>query len=344
MKLGLDIGYSGSRIALPIDKILLAETLGFDSIWSAEAYGSDAITPLAYIGALTQRIRLGTGIAQLAARTPTNLAMSAQTLDALAGEGRVIVGLGVSNPQVVEGWYGQPWGKPADRIRDYVEIMRKVWRREGPLVHQGAEISIPYDGPDATGLGKPLKSILHGNPRIPVLLGTNTPGNLRLTGEIADGVVTMHVTPQTLPTKLKYLKEGIDKRTDGKTIKDFEIVSNLRVVITNDVKAAMADARAFTALYVGGMGSKAQNFHKQAMIERGFAEAADRIQELYLAGRKQEAEAAVPDEYLDQAALYGPPSRIRERFPVWADAGFTILRLTNMDEESLKLVANIIAG
>jgi F420-dependent oxidoreductase-like protein len=327
-----------------MDKILLAERLGFDSIWSAEAYGSDAITPLAYIGALTHKIRLGTGIAQLAARTPTNLAMTAQTLDALAGEGRMIVGLGVSNPQVVEGWYGQPWGKPAARIRDYVEIMRKVWRRDAPLTHDGTEITIPYNGPDATNLGKPLKSILHGNPRIPILLGTNTPGNLRLTGEIADGIITMHVTPQTLPAKLEYLNEGLARRTDGKDLKDFEIVSNLRVVITNDVKAAMSNARAFTALYVGGMGSKEQNFHKQAMIERGFAEAADRIQELYLAGRKDEAEAAVPDEYLDQSALYGPPARIRERFPVWADAGFTVLRLTNMDEEALKLVADIVAG
>jgi F420-dependent oxidoreductase-like protein len=344
MKLGLDIGYSGAQLALPMDQILLAEELGFDSVWSAEAYGSDAISPLVYIGALTKRIRLGTGIAQLAARTPTSLAMTAQTADALVGEDRMIIGLGVSNPQVVEGWYGQPWGKPVERIRDYVAIMRKVWAREAPLVHDGAEIRIPYDGPGATGRAKPLKSILHGNPNIPVMLGANTPGNLRLTGEITDGLVAMHTTPHNLPGKIRHLEEGLAKRSDGKTRKDFEIVSNVRVVIMDDVRAAMADARKFTALYVGGMGSKEQNFHKQAMVDRGFAAEADRIQELYLAGRKQEAEAAVPDDYLDDAALYGPPARIKERFPAWGDAGFTILRLTNTSEEAMRLMADIVAG
>lgn len=343
MKLGLDIGYSGAKMALPMEKILLAEKLGFDSIWSAEAYGSDAITPLVYIGALTRKLRLGTGIAQLAARTPTNLAMTAQTADALVGEGRMIIGLGVSNPQVVEGWYGQPWGKPTERIRDYVSIMRKVWRREAPLTHDGAEIRIPYDGPDATGLAKPLKSILHGNPNIPVMLGANTPGNLRLTGEITDGLVAMHTTPHNLPGKIRQIEEGLAKRTDGKTLKDFEIIATLGVVIADDVRSAMAETRKITALYVGGMGSKEQNFHNQAMVDRGFAAEAQRIQELYLAGRKEEAEAAVPEDYLDEGALYGPPARIKERFPAWRDAGFTVLRLTNADEAAMELMARIAA-
>lgn len=342
MKLGLDLGYSGATMALPMDRILLAERLGFDSVWSAEAYGSDAITPLAYVGALTRRIRLATGIAQLAARTPANLAMSAQTIDALVGEGRMIVGLGVSNPQVVEGWYGQPWGKPAARIRDYVAIMRKIWRREGVLTHDGAEIRLPYDGADATGRAKPLKSILHGNPNIPVMLGANTPGNMRLAGEITDGLVAMHTTPENLRDKIGYLEEGLARREDGRTLRDFEIAGNVRVLIADDVRAAMAEARRFTALYVGGMGSKEQNFHNQAMVDRGYGEAAARIQELYLAGRKAEAEAAVPEEYLDDSALYGPPARIRERFPRWGDAGFTILRLTNTSEAAMKLVADIV--
>ncbi|MBV1691264.1 LLM class F420-dependent oxidoreductase [Novosphingobium sp. G106] len=341
MKLGLDIGYSGAKMALPMEKILLAEKLGFDSIWSAEAYGSDAITPLVYIGALTKKLRLATGIAQLAARTPTNLAMTAQTADALVGEGRMVIGLGVSNPQVVEGWYGQPWGKPAERIRDYVAIMRKVWRREEPLRHGGAEIRIPYDGPGATGRAKPLKSILHGDPNIPVMLGANTPGNLRLTGEITDGLVAMHTTPHNLPGKIKYIEEGLAKRADGKTLKDFEIVANVGVIVTDDIKGAMAEARKVTALYVGGMGSRDQNFHNQAMVGRDFGAEAERIQELYLAGRKEEAEAAVPEDYLDQGALYGPPARIRERFPAWRDAGFTVLRLTNVDETAMKLMAQI---
>ena len=342
MKLGLDIGYSGARMDLPMANILLAEELGFDSIWSAEAYGSDAITPLVYIGAQTKRLRLATGIAQIAARTPANLAMTAQTADALLGEGRMVIGLGVSNPQVVEGWYGQPWGKPAARIRDYVAIMRKVWAREAPLTHDGAEISIPYDGPGATGRGKPLKSILHGNPDIPIMLGANTPGNLRLAGEITEGLVAMHTTPNNLRRKIRYLEEGLARRSDGRRLADFEIAGNVRVVIADDVKAAMAAARRFTALYVGGMGSKEQNFHNQAMVDSGYGAEAERIQELYLAGRKDEAEAAVPDEYLDDGALYGPPARIRQRFAAWGDAGFTILRLSYPDAAAMKLVADIV--
>jgi F420-dependent oxidoreductase-like protein len=341
MKLGLELGYSGAKLALPMDKILLAEKLGYDSLWTAEAYGSDAITPLAYLAGLTKNIRLATGIAQLAARTPANLAMAAQTLDALAGEGRMIVGLGVSGPQIVEGWYGQPWGKPADRLADYVAIMKKIWRREGPVTHDGKEIQLPYREPGATGLGKPLKSILHGNPNIPVMLGTSTKGNIRLTGEIADGWVTMHIVPETLPAKLETLAEGLAKRTDGRTLKGFEIVANLQVTIAGDVKVAMAEARAATALYVGGMGAKEQNYHKTAMIERGFADAAERIQELFLAGRKQEAEAAVPEEYLDQNALYGPPARIKQRFATWRDSGFTLLRLSSVTPEAMQLMAKI---
>jgi F420-dependent oxidoreductase-like protein len=342
VKLALDIGYSGARMALPMEKILLAEKLGFDSLWTAEAYGSDAITPLAYVGALTRKLRLATGIAQLAARTPANLAMTAQTLDALAGEGRMIVGLGVSGPQIVEGWYGQPWGNPADRIRDYVAIMKKIWRREAPVTHDGPEIQLPYTGPGSTGLGKPLKSILHGNPNIPVMLGTSTPGNIRLTGEIADGWLSMHVTPEMLPAKLKTLGEGLAKRADGKTLKDLEIVANLGVVIAEDVRAAMLNDRKMIALYVGGMGAKEQNFHKKAMVERGFAAEAERIQELFLAGRKQEAEEAVPDEYLDQGALYGPPTRIKARFGAWRDAGFTTLRIYAR-KEALELLAKLAA-
>jgi F420-dependent oxidoreductase-like protein len=341
MKLGLDTQYSGARMALPMEKIRLAEELGFDSVWAAEAYGSDAFTPLAYIAGQTKKIRLGTGIAQLAARTPANCAMIAQTLDALAGEGRAIVGLGVSGPQIVEGWYGQPWGDPAARIRDYVTIMKKIWRRDGPVAYQGAEISLPYTGPGSSGLGKPLKSILHGNPNIPVVLGTSTPGNTRLTGEIADGWLSMHVTPETAPKRLKSLSEGIAKRTDGKTLKDFEIITNVNLTITDDVKGALDKARPMIALYVGGMGAQGKNYHKDAMVERGFAAEADRIQELFLAGRKAEAEAAVPDEYLDQGALIGPPPRIRERFIRWRDAGFTLLRFSDPTPEAMETIARI---
>lgn len=341
MKLGLELGYSGARMALPMEMILKAEEAGFDSVWTAEAYGSDAFSPLAFIAARTSRLRLGTGIAQLSARTPANCAMTAQTIDAMAGEGRMIVGLGVSGPQIVEGWYGQPWGRPATRIRDYVAIMRKIWRREAPVTHDGKEISLPYTGPGATGLGKPLKSILHGNPAIPVMLGTSTPLSIRMTGEIADGWLSMHVIPNGLSPKLKLLEEGLARRTDGKTLRDLELVANVQLMVTDNVQAALDAVKPHIALYVGGMGAQEKNFHKDAMVERGFADAANRIQELFLAGRKDEAAAAVPDEYLDEAALIGPQARIAERFTRWRDSAFTLLRLTCRDSEAVETIAAI---
>lgn len=341
MKLGVDIGYSGARMALPMENILLAESLGFDSVWTAESYGSDVFSPLAFIAARTSRIRLCTGIAQIAARTPANCAMTAQTIDALAGDGRMVVGLGVSGPQIVEGWYGQPWGKPSARIRDYVAILRKIWRRDGPVSHEGTEITLPYVGEGATGLGKPLKSILHGNPNIPVMLGTSTPGNIRLTGEIADGWLSMHVTPRLAAPKLQLLEEGVARRTDGKTLTDLEIVTNAQVVLTDDVRAAFDAAKPNIALYVGGMGAQQKNFHKDAMVERGFAADAERIQELYLAGHKQEATAAVPDDYIDEGAMIGPEARIADRFAAWRDAGFTLLRMSNPSPESMEAIARI---
>jgi F420-dependent oxidoreductase-like protein len=344
MKLGLDVGYSGARYALPMERILLAEKLGFDSVWAAEAYGTDAFTPLAFIAARTSRIRLGTGIAQLAARTPANCAMVAQTLDALAGQGRAIVGLGVSGPQIVEGWYGQPWGNPMERVRDYVAILRKIWRRAGLVTHDGKEIRLPYDGPDATGLGKPLKSILHGNPDIPIFLGATTPAAVRQTGEIADGWLSMHVTPSNLPRRLELLSEGLARRADGRRLEDLEVIGHVRVDVTDDVKAAIDAAKPIIALYVGGMGAKEKNFHKDAMVDRGFAAEADRIQELFLAGHKAEAEAAVPDAFIEDGSLIGPPERIAEHFVRWRDAGFTLLRMGDPSPEAMAAIAKVAAA
>ena len=339
MKLGLSIGYSGAEMRLPIERVQLAEKLGYDSVWTAEAYGSDAITPLAYIGALTKRIRLGTGIIQLAARTPAATAMEVQTVDALAGRGRFIAGLGVSGPQIVEGWYGQPWGKPNRRIRDYVTIMRKIFDRQEPVSHAGKEISLPYTGEGAMGIGKPLKSILHTNPQLPIWLGTGTEANVKLTAEIADGWLPLGFVPGSMSTYRPWLEEGF--RRAGKSGNGFEIQSGTTVIITNDLRDAFRQMKPRIALYVGGMGHRDKNFHNDMMVRRGYGDVAKAIQELYLAGRKAEAMEVIPDEYCDEGSLVGPPARIRERYKAWADSGLTGLTVSTQQDEAMELMAEI---
>jgi F420-dependent oxidoreductase-like protein len=339
MKLGLSIGYSGGQLKVPVELVQRAERLGYDSVWTAEAYGSDAITPLAYLAAKTERIKLGTAIMQLAARTPANAAMSAATVDALAGGGRFIAGIGVSGPQIVEGWYGQPWGKPYWRIKDYVEIMRKIFRREGPVTHDGKEISLPYTGPGAMGVGKPLKSILHMNPDIPIYLGTGNEATVKLTAEIADGWLPLGFVPGALPEYRPWLEEGF-KRTGGKrSFKNFEIQASVHVEVNDDVRAALDKLKPEVALYVGGMGHKDKNFHKEMMIRRGYQDAADRIQELFLAHRKEEAAAAVPDEWVDRKSLVGPPARIKQRYKDWEESGATSLTVRSADPAAIKVMA-----
>jgi F420-dependent oxidoreductase-like protein len=341
MKLGLSIGYSGADMALPMERILLAERLGYDSVWTAEAYGSDAISPLAYIAALTKRIRLGTGIVQLAARTPAATAMAAQTVDALAGRGRFILGIGVSGPQIVEGWYGQPWGKPYYRIKDYVTIIRKINEREEPVTHQGREISLPYTGEGAMGIGKPLKSILHTNPKLPIWLGTGTEANVKLTGEIADGWLPLGFVPGSMKFLGPWLEEGFKRAGNGKSLKDLEIQPSTTVIITKDLREAFRQMKPRIALYVGGMGHRDKNFHNDMMVRRGYEDAAKTIQELYLAGRKAEAIEAVPDEFCDEGALVGPAERIRERFKAWADSGATGLTISTAQDEAIELMAEV---
>ena len=231
MKLGLSIGYSKATMDLPVALVQRAEALGYDSVWSAEAYGSDAVTPLAFLAAVTKKIRLGTGIMQLAARTPANAAMCAGTIDALAGGGRFIAGLGVSGPQIVEGWYGQPWGRPYYRLKDYVAIMRKIFRREEPVTHDGREISLPYTGEGASGVGKPLKSILHMNPDIPIYLATGSESTVKLTAEIADGWLPMGFVPGCMAEYGPWLEEGFRRAGNGKSLKDFEIQATIHVEI-----------------------------------------------------------------------------------------------------------------
>ncbi len=345
MKLGLSLGYSGANMTLPVDTVRRAEQLGYDSVWTAEAYGSDAYSPLAYLAAVTDRIRLGTGVIQLAARTPANAAMTAATIDALAGGDRVIVGVGVSGPQIVEGWYGQPWGRPNPRIRDYVAIMRKIFAREEPVTHDGKEIALPYTGPGSAGLAKPLRSILHMNPNIPIWLGTGTEANVKMTAEVADGWLPLGLTPFNADLFTPWIEEGFRrheaKTGQAKSWSDFEVQASVNVELTTDIRDAFRKMKPNVALYVGGMGHRTLNFHKMSMIRRGYGEAAERIQELYLAGRKAEAIEEVPEEFLDEQALIGPPARVRERYQAWADSYISGLTVRADQEDAIELMAEL---
>ena len=338
MKLGLSIGYSRAHLDIPVELVQRAEQLGYDSVWTAEAYGSDAVTPLAFLAAKTSRIKLGTGIMQLAARTPANAAMSAATVDAMAGGGRFIAGLGVSGPQIVEGWYGQPWGRPYYRMKDYVAIMRKIFAREAPVTHEGKEISLPYTGPGSAGLAKPLKSILHMN-QIPIYLATGSETTVRLTAEIADGWLPMGFVPGAMEEYRPWLEEGFRRAGNGKGFHNFEIQASVHVEVESDVKAALQRLKPEVALYVGGMGHKTKNFHKDMMIRRGFKDAAERIQELYLAHRKEEAIAAVPDEWVDLKSLVGPAARIKQRYRAWEDSGADSISVRSRQPEAIEVMA-----
>ena len=368
MKLGLAIDYSQPQISIPYEKIALAERLGYDSVWSAEAYGSDALTPLGFIGSRTQHLRLGTGLIQLAARTPVATAMAAATLDQLSGGNRVIIGLGVSGPQIVEGWYGRPWGKPVDQLRDYVSIMRKVFKREGPVTHEGKAISLPYTGEGSIGQGKPLKCILHPNPDIPIWLGCGGPASTRLMAELCDGWLPMGLTPENWESTYRPLvEEGLAKANaprvraneDGnsetdmsrakasggkaatKTLTDLEIQGGCHVEVTEDVEAAWARRKPAIGFLVGGYGSRTHNFHKETMIRRGYGEAAEKVQELFLGGKRDEAFAAIPDAYIDEMGLYGTEERIRERFGRFHGGPFTGLTVHTDDLEIVEMMADV---
>ncbi len=338
MKLGLSIGYSRAHLDIPVKLVQRAEELGYDSVWTAEAYGSDAVTPLAFLAAKTSRIKLGTGIMQLAARTPANAAMSAATVDAMAGGGRFIAGLGVSGPQIVEGWYGQPWGRPYYRMKDYVAIMRKIFAREEPVTHDGKEISLPYTGEGSAGLAKPLKSILHMN-QIPIYLATGSETTVKLTAEIADGWLPMGFVPGAMDEYRPWLEEGFRRAGNGKGFHNFTIQASVHVEIDSDVKAALQRLKPEVALYVGGMGHKTKNFHNDIMVRRGFGDAARRIQELYLAKRKDEAIAAVPDEWVDLKSLVGPAARIKQRYRAWEDSGADSISVRSRQPEAIEVMA-----
>jgi F420-dependent oxidoreductase-like protein len=319
VRLGLGVGYWGSGPpAGAQEQILEAERLGFDAVWSAEAYGSDALTPLAWWGARTSTIDLGTSICQISARTPATMAMAAMTLDHLSG-GRFRLGLGASGPQVVEGWYGQPYPRPLARTREYVEIIRAIIAREKPVEYAGEHYTMPYPG--GTGLGKPLKSTIHPlRTDIPIYLGAEGPKNIALTAEIADGWLPLFFTPREDRFYREALAEGFARPGARRTLDDFDVAAVVPVVPGDDVERCADAVRPMLALYVGGMGAKEANFHLNVFVRMGYEEVCAKIQELYLAGHKADAIAAVPTAMVEDMALVGPPEKIRDDLAAWEES------------------------
>ncbi len=344
MRLGLNLGYSGAAIALPADLIREADRLGVYAVWTAEAYGSDAVTPLAWIGALTRRLRLGTAIMQIPARTPAATAMTALTLDQLSG-GRFLLGLGVSGPQVAEGWHGQPYGRPLARTREYVSIVRAIFERKAPLVHSGEIYQVPYQGADATGLGKPLKSILHGRADLPIYLAAIGPKNVQLAAEIADGWLPMFFSPRHYEAVFRDSLQAGFARAGGKGFDCFDVAPSVMVVLGDDVKDCRARVKPTLALYIGGMGAPGRNFYTDLACRYGYEAAAARIQALYLDGQKSEAIAAVPDELVDDVALCGPRDRIAERLSLWRASPITTLNvvLPDYDVGTLRVMMELVS-
>jgi F420-dependent oxidoreductase-like protein len=341
MRLGLVTGYSGPRMQSTIDLILEAERLGFDSVWSGEAYGSDVITFLAYVGARTSKIKLGAGIMQMHARTPAMTAMTAMTLDGLTN-GRFIIGLGPSNPQVVEGWHGVPYGKPLQRYREYIAIVRRILAREVPLEFSGQEYQIPYRGPGATGLGKPLKSILHGRPDIKIYTASIGPKGIELAAELADGLLPVWMSPDWYEQLYKpHLAAGFAKAGPGKSPENFDLAPFATCVLGNDVAKCREPVKANLALYIGGMGARSKNFYNSYVRQFGYEELARRLQDLYLSGRKNEAQAAVPDELVDAVALVGPRERIRDQLERWKSSPIKTLLIGTSQPEALRVVAEL---
>jgi F420-dependent oxidoreductase-like protein len=347
MKLGLQLGYWGAQPPQGVGELVAAaEDAGFDAIFTAEAWGSDAFTPLAWWGRETSRVRLGTSIVQMSGRTPTSIAMHALTLDHLTG-GRVILGMGVSGPQVVEGWYGQPFSKPLARTREVVEIIRKVLAREEPVINGGPHHPLPYNGPGAVHLGKPLKPIVHPlRADLPIWLGAEGPKNVAQTAEIADGWIPIFYTPKSAGMYQPWLDEGFARPGARRTRADFEISAtcHLQIVENAEQKQAVLDGmKPVVALYMGGMGAKEQNFHTQVFTRMGYGDLADRVQDLYLAGEKDKATALIPDELVDDMHIIGTPGEVKERVAQWEETGVTTLLLSSRSAAEIRQVAELLA-
>lgn len=335
MRLGFSIGYWGASPTDSMPLVLEAERLGFDSVWSAEAYGSDAVTLITWAAARTERIGVGTAVMQIPARTPAATAMTAITLDHLTG-GRFRLGLGVSGPQVSEGWHGVEFGKPLERTREYVEIVRTILRREAPLDFHGAHYEVPARG--GTGLGKPLKTIVHPlRPDLPVYLAAIGPRNVSLAAEIADGWLPTFYAPAHADLFAGPLEEGLGR--SGRTRGSFDVAAFAPVILGNDVQACRDLVKPALALYVGGMGARGRNFYTELVRRYGYESEAEKIQELYLEGRKGEAAGAVPDALVDEVALVGPKERIAERLKLWREGGVDTLIVGTHQAEALRALA-----
>ncbi len=345
MKLGLSIGAGGGRFRLNEALIREADDLGFDSLWTSESWGHDAVTPAAWALAITKRIKVGTGIIQMTTRAPTMTAMTAITLQHMSG-GRFVLGLGPSGPQVVEGWHGQPYGKPLTRLREYVSIVRKVLERKEPLAHEGEHYRFPYTGPGATGLGKPLKSILHGDPSLRIVTGAISPAGVATAAEIVDGFIPIYMDPTRFDVFGPHVEAGFAKAGGGKTLDDFDVMPMCYVSLHDDVETASRPVRENVSFYIGGMGARNKNFYCDYAKRIGFEAAATKIQDLFLDGRRAEAAAAVPQELIDQVSLVGPRERIVERLSEWkAAAGRrhvdTLIARTG-SPEALRLLAEAV--
>ncbi|MFF0546245.1 LLM class F420-dependent oxidoreductase [Nocardia thailandica] len=343
MKFGLQLGYWGAQPPQGVGELVrAAEDVGFDAVFAAESWGSDAFAPLAWWGSATERVRLGTSVAQMSARTPAATAMHALTLDHLSN-GRAVLGLGVSGPQVVEGWYGQPFARPLARTRQYVDIIRQVLAREAPVTSDGPHYRLPYDGPGATGLGKPLKPIVH--PRradLPIWLGAEGPKNVALTAEIADGWLAIYYAPRLADMYNEWLDEGFARAGARRSRADFEIAASAQVIVTDDPAPELERMRWVSALYIGGMGAPELNFHAQVYRRMGYGAEVDEISALFQAGRKAEAAAAVPDELIFDTAIIGDEAHVRGRLKEWEAAGVTMMLISVADVEQLRRVAPLV--
>jgi F420-dependent oxidoreductase-like protein len=343
MKLSTNAVSFGPKVKVNMDLLKHAESLGYDSAWTAEAWGNDAVTTATWVAAQTTKLKVGTAIMQMPARSPAMTAMTATTLNQLS-EGRFMLGLGPSGPQVVEGWHGVPYGKPLARTKEYIEIIRKIWAREEPLTFQGEHYSIPCTGEGTTNLGKPLKSILHGDPSIPIYTASISPNGLACAAEVADGVIPMMYDPERYSELLQpSFEKGFAKAAGEKSLANFDVMVGVTVIVSDDVEKAMMPVKANIAQYVGGMGARDKNFYNDYAKRMGFVEAAEEIQNLFLSGKKAEAIAAVPNELVDAVHLVGPEGKIRERLQAWKEAGkrgeVGTMMIGAMQPEALTLVA-----